>query len=130
MSASNVSLCVKTIRVTCVRASRLTFSSLSFLSLPLFPLSAPLALSLSLLALRLVSFVVPPSRLAVLSFWSVGYFLGSPIAGYLLQAGGGAAKGPSAYLAAVLYAGALSTAASVLVLAVRIIQSRRVWKKL
>ena len=128
MSASNVSLCVKTIRVTCVRASRLTSPSLSsspslsFLSLPLSP-------SLSLLALRLVPFI-PPARLAVLSFWSVGYFLGSPIAGYLLQAGGGAAKGPSAYLAAVLYAGALSTAASALVLAVRIIQSRRVWKKL
>ncbi|GAA5847378.1 hypothetical protein JCM9279_000265 [Rhodotorula babjevae] len=66
----------------------------------------------------------------ILSFWSVGYFLGSPIAGYLLQAGGGAGKGPEAYLAAVLYAGALSTAASALVLAVRIIQSRRVWKKL
>ncbi|GAA5936532.1 hypothetical protein JCM3775_000846 [Rhodotorula graminis] len=66
----------------------------------------------------------------ILSFWSVGYFLGSPIAGYLLQAGGGAARGPEAYLAAVLYAGALSTAASALVLAVRIIQSRRVWKKL
>jgi len=120
MSASNVSLCFETMCVPCVPASKLTSPSLSFLS---FPLPS------SLLAPRLVP-LVPPSRLAVLSFWSVGYFLGSPIAGYLLQAGGGAAKGPSAYLAAVLYAGALSTAASALVLAVRIIQSRRVWKKL
>jgi len=71
---------------------------------------------------------LPP--LPVLTFWTAGYLLGPPIAGFLLQAGGGISKGPEAALGAVMYAGALSIAASALVLAVRVIQSRQLWKKL
>ncbi|TNY17557.1 major facilitator superfamily domain-containing protein [Rhodotorula diobovata] len=66
----------------------------------------------------------------ILTFWTAGYLLGPPIAGFLLQAGGGISKGPEAALGAVMYAGALSIAASALVLAVRVIQSRQLWKKL
>lgn len=36
---------------------------------------------------------VPP----VISAWSFGYFLGSPIAGYLLEAGGGPEGGMDAF---------------------------------
>ncbi|BGP43511.1 hypothetical protein JCM10449v2_007546 [Rhodotorula kratochvilovae] len=66
----------------------------------------------------------------ILTFWTAGYFLGSPIAGYLLQAYGGPGKGAEAYFPAIMYAGALSLAAAGFVLAVRLIQSRKVWKKL
>ncbi|KAI9360758.1 putative monocarboxylate transporter [Zopfochytrium polystomum] len=63
-------------------------------------------------------------------FWMPGYFLGSPIAGYLLQAYGGPEGGIGAYRPAIFYSGVLSLIAAGFVLAVRIIQDRSVFKKM
>ncbi|GAA6037489.1 hypothetical protein JCM8097_008213 [Rhodosporidiobolus ruineniae] len=65
----------------------------------------------------------------MVSFWMPGYFLGSPIAGYLLQASGGPSKGYAAYRPAIFYSGALSLFAAVLVGGVRFKQAKEVWKK-
>ncbi|GAA6040718.1 hypothetical protein JCM8097_000890 [Rhodosporidiobolus ruineniae] len=64
-----------------------------------------------------------------LSFWTPGYFMGSPIAGYLLQAFGGPAGGVEAYRPAMFYSGALSLLAAICVGAVRVRTSRRIWAK-
>ncbi|KAI9349800.1 putative monocarboxylate transporter [Zopfochytrium polystomum] len=63
-------------------------------------------------------------------FWMPGYFLGSPIAGYLLQAYGGPEGGIGAYRPAIFYSGVLSLIAAGFVLAVRVIQDRSVFKKM
>ncbi|GAA5900858.1 hypothetical protein JCM6882_007682 [Rhodosporidiobolus microsporus] len=64
-----------------------------------------------------------------LSSWTLGYFLGSPIAGYLLQAYGGPEAGYGAYRPAIFYSGALSLVSAGFVLAVRVFQSRKVFQK-
>ncbi|KAI9357558.1 major facilitator superfamily transporter [Zopfochytrium polystomum] len=66
----------------------------------------------------------------IVFFWLPGYFLGSPIAGYLLQAFGGPEAGLAAYRPAIFYSGALSLASAGCVLAVRVIQDRRLFKKI
>ncbi|GAA6020556.1 hypothetical protein JCM10207_008667 [Rhodosporidiobolus poonsookiae] len=66
----------------------------------------------------------------LLSHWTLGYFFGTPIAGYLLQAQGGPEAGYLAYRPAIFYSGGLSTVAALLVLAVRLIQDRRLLKKI
>ncbi|GJN94386.1 hypothetical protein Rhopal_007466-T1 [Rhodotorula paludigena] len=65
-----------------------------------------------------------------ISFWSFGYLLGSPIAGYLLEAFGGPGRGAEAYQPAIFYAGGLSLTAAVLIIVVRLLQSRVLFKKL
>ncbi|KAI9366958.1 major facilitator superfamily domain-containing protein [Zopfochytrium polystomum] len=66
----------------------------------------------------------------IIFFWLPGYFLGSPIAGYLLQAFGGPEAGLAAYRPAIFYSGALSLASAVCVLAVRVLQDKRLFKKI
>ncbi|GAA6040702.1 hypothetical protein JCM8097_000882 [Rhodosporidiobolus ruineniae] len=66
----------------------------------------------------------------MVSFWTSGYFMGSPIAGYLLQAFGGPEGGVEAYRPAMFYSGALSLLAAICVGAVRVRTSRRVWAKI
>ncbi|GAA6034695.1 hypothetical protein JCM8097_001127 [Rhodosporidiobolus ruineniae] len=63
------------------------------------------------------------------SFWTPGYILGSPIAGFLLQAMGGPEKGFGAYRPAIFYSGALSLCAALVVSVVRLKQERRVFRK-
>ncbi|GAA5888361.1 hypothetical protein JCM6882_008592 [Rhodosporidiobolus microsporus] len=66
----------------------------------------------------------------IVSSWTFGYFLGSPIAGYLLQAYGGPEGGYGAYRPAIFYSGALSLVSAALILAVRITQSKRLFQKI
>ncbi|GAA6040674.1 hypothetical protein JCM8097_000870 [Rhodosporidiobolus ruineniae] len=65
----------------------------------------------------------------MVSFWTPGYFMGSPIAGYLLQAFGGPEGGIAAYRPAMFYSGALSIVATGCIAGVRWKTSRRVWAK-
>lgn len=51
----------------------------------------------------------------VVTSWSAGYLLGSPIAGYLLDAYGGPDKGLQAYRPAMFYAGSMAAGAGILV---------------
>lgn len=55
-------------------------------------------------------------------------FLGTLIAGYILTASGPESD-PKSFIPAIIYAGTLSLLASLLVLAVRIKQSRELWKR-
>ncbi|GAA5851936.1 hypothetical protein JCM8547_000104 [Rhodosporidiobolus lusitaniae] len=64
----------------------------------------------------------------IVSSWTPGYFFGSPIAGYLLDAYGGQAEGYRAYRPAIFYSGALTMAASILVGVVRVKESRD-WRR-
>ncbi|KXH30132.1 major facilitator superfamily transporter [Colletotrichum simmondsii] len=56
----------------------------------------------------------------IVTGWAGGYLMGSPIAGYLLEAYGGAEGGLQAYRPAMFYAGSLSLAAAGLVAMVRL----------
>ncbi|GAA6008406.1 hypothetical protein JCM10207_000115 [Rhodosporidiobolus poonsookiae] len=66
----------------------------------------------------------------LLSHWTLGYFFGTPIAGYLLQAQGGPEAGYLAYRPAIFYSGGLSLIAAILVFAVRLIHDRKLWKRM
>ncbi|GJC99016.1 major facilitator superfamily transporter [Colletotrichum higginsianum] len=55
----------------------------------------------------------------IVTGWAGGYLMGAPIAGYLLEAYGGAENGLQAYRPAMFYAGSLSLAAAGLVALVR-----------
>ncbi|GAA5834577.1 hypothetical protein JCM11251_007043 [Rhodosporidiobolus azoricus] len=66
----------------------------------------------------------------ILSSWTLGYFLGAPIAGYLLQAYGGPEAGYAAYRPAIFYSGALSLVSAGFVLTVRLRQSKRLFQKM
>ncbi|KXH67616.1 major facilitator superfamily transporter [Colletotrichum salicis] len=55
----------------------------------------------------------------IVTGWAGGYLMGSPIAGYLLEAYGGAEGGLQAYRPAMFYAGSMSLAAAGLVAMVR-----------
>ena len=60
----------------------------------------------------------------IVTAWIGGYFMGSPIAAYLLEAYGGAQAGLSAYRPAMYYAGSLSIGAAGLVTVYRMLVSR------
>ncbi|PMB66701.1 Monocarboxylate transporter 4 [Beauveria bassiana] len=55
----------------------------------------------------------------IMTAWAGGYLLGSPIAGYLLQAFGGADGGLKAYRPAMFYAGGLALISAILLAIVR-----------
>ncbi|GAA5973948.1 hypothetical protein JCM11641_001236 [Rhodosporidiobolus odoratus] len=66
----------------------------------------------------------------IVSAWTPGYFLGAPIAGYLLEAFGGSKQtGYGAYRPAIFYSGGMSLFAAFCVLAVRVKMSRQVFRK-
>ncbi|GAA6058995.1 hypothetical protein JCM10212_001705 [Sporobolomyces blumeae] len=80
-----------------------------------------------------VSTLFGSSRLGVvfamlLTSWTPGYFLGSPIAGYLLQAAGGPEGGIPAFRPAILYSGGLSLLSCFLVSAPKILEIRKAKK--
>ncbi|OLN93199.1 Riboflavin transporter MCH5-like protein 12 [Colletotrichum chlorophyti] len=66
----------------------------------------------------------------IVTGWTGGYLMGAPIAGYLLEAYGGAEDGLQAYRPAMFYAGSLSLAASGLVAAVRFRLRRSILAKI
>jgi MCP family monocarboxylic acid transporter-like MFS transporter 3 len=52
--------------------------------------------------------------------WSIGYFMGTPVAGYLLQAAGGVTEGSiNTYRPAIFYAGGIALVSTVFVLVAR-----------
>ncbi|EGX92297.1 monocarboxylate permease [Cordyceps militaris CM01] len=55
----------------------------------------------------------------IMTAWAGGYLLGSPIAGYLLEAFGGASGGLKAYRPAMFYAGSLALISAILLAIVR-----------
>ncbi|KAF9884852.1 hypothetical protein FE257_001195 [Aspergillus nanangensis] len=57
--------------------------------------------------------------------WTFGYFLGSPIAGYLLDAYGGTEGGIAAYRPTFFYAGSLTLASAGMLLTVRLMISKK-----
>ncbi|KAG5660333.1 hypothetical protein KAF25_002939, partial [Fusarium avenaceum] len=61
--------------------------------------------------------------------WAGGYLMGSPIAGYLLDAYGGAESGFRAYRPAMYYAGSLALAAAGIVAMIRLHISRKILAK-
>ncbi|TWU72664.1 hypothetical protein ED733_002460 [Metarhizium rileyi] len=61
--------------------------------------------------------------------WTFGYFMGSPIAGYLLDAYGGAEAGLAAFRPTFFYAGSLTLASAGLILAVRLMMNRKVFAR-
>ncbi|KAK1475822.1 major facilitator superfamily transporter [Colletotrichum cuscutae] len=66
----------------------------------------------------------------IVTGWAGGYLMGSPIAGYLLEAYGGAEGGLQAYRPAMFYAGSLSLAAAGLVAMVRFRINSRILAKI
>lgn len=80
-----------------------------------------------------------PGRAAVaismaVAGWTGGYLMGSPIAGYLLQAAGGNQEGAKelgvkVYRPAIFYAGGVATASAMLVLFARVKMAKKVAKK-
>ncbi|CAM1510375.1 Fc.00g007100.m01.CDS01 [Cosmosporella sp. VM-42] len=81
-----------------------------------------------------VSNVFGSARVAIamsmtITGWAGGYLMGAPIAGYLLEAYGGADAGLQAYRPAMFYAGSLALAAAGLVGTVRLRKSRSLWAK-
>ncbi|KAK1595479.1 major facilitator superfamily transporter [Colletotrichum navitas] len=65
----------------------------------------------------------------IVTGWAGGYLMGAPIAGYLLEAYGGADNGLQAYRPAMFYAGSLSLAASGLVALVRFRLNHSIWAR-
>jgi MCP family monocarboxylic acid transporter-like MFS transporter 3 len=80
-----------------------------------------------------------PGRAAVamtmtVTGWSAGYLMGAPIAGYLLQAGGGSqdgdpVKGSEVYRPAIFYAGGVATVSAAFVLFTRLKMTKTIIKK-
>ncbi|TDZ68297.1 Aspyridones efflux protein apdF [Colletotrichum trifolii] len=66
----------------------------------------------------------------IVTGWTGGYLMGAPIAGYLLQAYGGADNGLQAYRPAMFYAGSLALASAVSVAMVRFHMSKNILAKL
>ncbi|KAH6975999.1 major facilitator superfamily domain-containing protein [Ilyonectria sp. MPI-CAGE-AT-0026] len=66
----------------------------------------------------------------ILTGWTGGYLMGAPIAGYLLEAYGGADAGLKAYRPAMFYAGSLALASGGMVATVRLRKNRSPWAKL
>ncbi|RAK93337.1 monocarboxylate permease Mch4 [Aspergillus costaricaensis CBS 115574] len=65
----------------------------------------------------------------IVTSWAGGYLLGSPIAGYILDASGGEDAGIKAYRPAILYAGFMALGASVLAAFIRLKTDTRLLKK-
>ncbi|KAK3177593.1 hypothetical protein K4F52_009644 [Lecanicillium sp. MT-2017a] len=65
----------------------------------------------------------------IISGWIGGYLMGAPIAGYLLEAFGGADGGLKAYRPAMLYGGSLSLLAASMVLAARLRVNKKILAK-
>ncbi|KAK5997595.1 putative transporter MCH2-like protein [Cladobotryum mycophilum] len=65
----------------------------------------------------------------VITGWVGGYLMGSPIAGYLLEAYGGAEGGLKAYRPAMWYAGSLALGSACLVLAARLRVNKSLFAK-
>ncbi|SPO07527.1 uncharacterized protein DNG_10221 [Cephalotrichum gorgonifer] len=65
----------------------------------------------------------------LISSWTFGYFMGAPIAGYLLEAYGGAEGGAGAYRPAFFYAGSLTLASAGLILAVLLMMNRKIFAR-
>ncbi|KAB8218341.1 major facilitator superfamily domain-containing protein [Aspergillus novoparasiticus] len=61
--------------------------------------------------------------------WTFGYFLGSPIAGYLLDAYGGTDAGLAAFRPAIFYAGSLTLASAGLLLSVRLMVNSKIFAR-
>ncbi|KAB2102622.1 hypothetical protein AG0111_0g8704 [Alternaria gaisen] len=61
--------------------------------------------------------------------WFFGYFMGAPIAGYLLDAYGGTGAGLAAYRPAIFYAGSLTLASAGLLLSVRLMITQKLSAK-
>ena len=76
-----------------------------------------------------------PSRAAVAmgmitTGWSAGYLMGAPIAGYLLEAGGGEKDGTiKPYLPAIFYSGGVAFLAFVLAFVARLSIEKKLNKK-
>jgi MFS family permease len=66
----------------------------------------------------------------IVTSWVGGYLMGAPIAGYLLEAYGGADGDLRAFRPAMYYAGSLAMTAACLVAAVRLRMSRKLLKRL
>lgn len=66
----------------------------------------------------------------IVTVWAGGYLMGAPIAGYLLDAYGGAEGGLQAYRPAIFYAGSMALGAAGLVGLVRLRMNMRVLGKL
>ena len=79
--------------------------------------------------------LVDPSHAAVgmslsITGWTAGYLLGTPIAGFLLEASGGYAQtAAEAYRPAIFYSGAIATVSSVFVLVARLLLERKLLKR-
>ncbi|RAL14111.1 monocarboxylate transporter [Aspergillus homomorphus CBS 101889] len=65
----------------------------------------------------------------IVTGWAGGYLLGSPIAGYILDASGGEGAGTKAYRPAILYAGFMALAATVLSVGIRVKTSAKLGKR-
>ncbi|KAM3456853.1 hypothetical protein MY3296_001511 [Beauveria thailandica] len=65
----------------------------------------------------------------IITGWIGGYLMGAPIAGYLLEAFGGAEKGLTAYRPAMFYGGSLSLVSAILVLVARVRVNKKVFVK-
>ncbi|KAM3511339.1 hypothetical protein MY11210_005012 [Beauveria gryllotalpidicola] len=65
----------------------------------------------------------------IITGWIGGYLMGAPIAGYLLEAFGGAEKGLTAYRPAMFYGGSLSLVSAFLVLIARVRVNKKVFIK-
>ncbi|PSK34851.1 Riboflavin transporter MCH5 [Elsinoe australis] len=85
-----------------------------------------------------VASIFGPGRAAVamsmsITGWTVGYLMGSPIAGYLLQAGGGnndaSRTTVAAFRPAIFYSGGISLLSTLLVCAARLGVKRRPFQK-
>jgi len=61
--------------------------------------------------------------------WGAGYLLGPPIAGYLLQATGGA-SGIASYRPAMYYAGSLTVASCLLIVGMKVKTVKSLRKKM
>ena len=66
----------------------------------------------------------------IVTSWAGGYLMGAPIAGYLLEAYGGAEAGLQAYRPAIFYAGSLAVGAASLVAVIRLRKDLRLLAKL
>jgi MFS family permease len=65
----------------------------------------------------------------IVTSWAGGYLMGAPIAGYLLDAYGGAEAGLQAYRPAIFYAGSLAVCAASLVALIRLRKDLRIFAK-
>lgn len=66
----------------------------------------------------------------IVTGWTAGYFLGAPIAGFILDAYGGADSGFKSYRPAIFYAGSMALGSAGLVAYVRLRISRKPLKRL